>query len=62
MMDLKWTEPSDMCELVGTYNVGYGHHNLLKVMSVDSKLNWSAYKEIVAASQDISTMKYSEIL
>jgi hypothetical protein len=54
MMDLKWMEPSDVCELVGRYNVGFGHHNVLKVMHVDSELNWTAYKEIVAASQDKS--------
>jgi hypothetical protein len=29
-------EPSDVCELAGRYNVMYGHHNLLKVMPVDS--------------------------
>jgi hypothetical protein len=61
MMDLKWMEPSDVCELAGRYNVMYGHHNVLKVMPVDSELNWSAYKEIVAASQDICTIKYLDI-
>jgi hypothetical protein len=44
MMELKWMEPSDVCELVERYNAGFGHHNLLKVMPVDSELNWSAYK------------------
>jgi hypothetical protein len=61
MMDLKWLEPSDVCELAGRYNVIYGHYNLLKVLPVDSELNWSAYKEIVAASQDICTIKYSDM-
>jgi hypothetical protein len=60
MMELKWIEPSDLCKLVWR-DVGYGHHNLLKVMPVDSELNWSAYKESVAASQDICTIKYSHI-
>jgi hypothetical protein len=57
MMDLKWTEPSDVCKLVGRYNAEFGHHNILKVMSVDYELNWSAYKETVAGSQD----KYLEL-
>jgi hypothetical protein len=61
MMELKWMEPSDVCEFVGRYNVGNGHHNLLKVMPVDSELNWSAYKQNVASSQDICTIKYSHI-
>jgi hypothetical protein len=51
MMDLKWLELSDAFELVGRYNSGFGHHDQLKTMPVDSKLNWSAYNEIVAASQ-----------
>jgi hypothetical protein len=25
VMDLKWIEPSDVYELVGRYNVGFGH-------------------------------------
>jgi hypothetical protein len=52
--DLKWMEPSDACELIGRYNAGFGHHNWLKIMPVDSELNWSAYKEIVEGSQDKS--------
>jgi hypothetical protein len=44
MMELKWMEPSDVCKLVERYNAGFGHNNLLKVMPVDSELNWSAYK------------------
>jgi hypothetical protein len=52
--DLKWMEPSAACELIGRYNAGFGHHNRLKIMLVDSELNWSAYKEIVAGSQDKS--------
>jgi hypothetical protein len=52
--DLKWMEPSDACELIGRYNAGFGHHNRLKIMPVDSELNWSAYKEIVEGSQDKS--------
>ncbi|KAM0853858.1 hypothetical protein ACQ4PT_050802 [Festuca glaucescens] len=52
--DLKWMEASDACELIARYNAGFGHHNRLKIMPVDSELNWSAYKEIVAGSQDKS--------
>jgi hypothetical protein len=44
MIELKWMEPSAVCELVERYNAGFGHHNLLKVMPIDSELNWSAYK------------------
>ena len=53
-MDLKWMDPSDDIELVGRYNSGRGHHNRLKIMPVNSELNWSAYKEMVAESEDRS--------
>ena len=52
--DLKWMEPSDVYELVGRYNAGFGHHNRLKIMPINSELNWSAYKEMVAESEDKS--------
>jgi hypothetical protein len=35
-MDLNWIDPSDVFELVGRYNVGFGHHNHLKITSLDS--------------------------
>ena len=58
-MDLKWMDPSDVIELVGRYNSGRGHHSRLKIMPVNSELNWSAYKEMVAESEDRSLELFS---
>ena len=55
--DLKWMEPSDVYELVGRYNAGFGHHNRLKIMPINSELNWSAYKEMVG-NPKISHSRY----
>uniref|UniRef100_A0ACD5VUB9 Uncharacterized protein n=1 Tax=Avena sativa TaxID=4498 RepID=A0ACD5VUB9_AVESA len=52
--DLKWMDPSDVYELVGRYNVGFGHHNRLKIIPINSELNWSAYKKMVVESEDKS--------
>ena len=41
-------------ELLGRHNVGFGLHIRWKIMRVNSELCWSAYKEVVAESQDKS--------
>jgi hypothetical protein len=56
-LDLRWMEPSDTCESIARYNAGFGHHTRLKIMPVDFELNWSSYKEIVAAPK-ISLSSY----
>ena len=47
---LKWMDESDVVELVGRYNVGFGHIRW-KTMSLNSELHWQAYKESVLASE-----------
>ena len=47
---LKWMDESDVVELVGRYNVGFGHIRW-KTMSLNSELHWEAYKESVLASE-----------
>ena len=50
--ELKWTHRNDVVKLEGMHNVGFGLHLRWKIMNVDSELCWSAYKEVVAKSQD----------
>ena len=52
--ELKWTHQNDVVELLGRHNVGFGLHIRWKIMRVNSELCWSAYKEVVAESQDKS--------
>ena len=47
---LKWMDESDVVELVGRYNVGFGHIRW-KTMSLNSELCRQAYKESVLASE-----------
>lgn len=54
---LKWMDPREKIELVGRYDVGSGHKTRMKKMPIECELNWGAYKEMVAASQD----KYLEL-
>ena len=51
---LKWTDPRDNVELEGRYFVGSGHHTRKKKIPIMCELDWGAYKEVVAASQDKS--------
>src|SRR4051812_48051727 len=50
--DLHWTEPSDVFELEGRYNMGFGMHSRWKIMRINSEQRWIAYKETAAESQD----------
>src|ERR1041385_5114919 len=50
--ELKWTHRNYVVELEGRHNVGFGLHLRWKIMRVNSKLCWSAYKEVAAESQD----------
>ena len=52
--EFKWTHQNDVVELLGRHNVGFGLHIRWKIMRVNSELCWSAYKEVVAESQDKS--------
>src|SRR5664279_4030819 len=51
-IELNWMDPNDVVELEGRHNVGSGMHSRWKVMHLNSESRWSAYKEIVAESQD----------
>jgi len=51
-IDLHWNEPSDVVELEGRHNVGFGMHIRWKTMRINSEQRWVAYKETVAESQD----------
>src|SRR4051812_11480295 len=51
-VDLNWMDPSDVVELEGRHNVGFGMQNRWKTMSISSEQRWFAYKEVVAESQD----------
>ena len=51
-VDLNWMDPSDVVELEGRHNVGFGMHNRWKTMRISSEQRWFAYKEVVAESQD----------
>ena len=50
--DLNWMDPSDIVELEGRHNVGFGMHIRWKTMRVNSEQRWVAYKETVAESLD----------
>ena len=50
--DLNWMDPSDIIELEGRHNVGFGMHIRWKTMRVNSEQRWVAYKETVAESLD----------
>ena len=50
--DLNWMDPSDIVELEGRHNVGYGMHIRWKTMRINSEQRWVAYKETVADSLD----------
>ena len=51
-IELKWNEPSDIVELEGRHNVGFGMHIRWKTMRINTEQRWLAYKETVAESQD----------
>jgi hypothetical protein len=51
---LKWMDPREMLELEGRYDVGSGHKTRTKKMPIKCEVDWEAYKEMVAASQDKS--------
>ena len=51
-IDLHWNEASDVVELEGRYNVGFGMHIRWKTMRINSEQRWVAYKETMAESQD----------
>jgi hypothetical protein len=51
-IDLNWMDPSDVVELEGRHNVGFGMHSRWKTMRINSEQRWVAYKETVAESQD----------
>lgn len=50
--ELEWKDASDVVELEGRHNVGFGVHIRWKTMRINSEQRWIAYKEIVAESQD----------
>ena len=50
--ELNWMDPSDIVELEGRHNVGFGMHIRWKIMRVNSEQRWVAYKETVAESLD----------
>jgi hypothetical protein len=50
--DLNWMDPSDIVELEGRHNVGFGMHIRWKTMHVNSEQPWVTYKETVAESLD----------
>ena len=50
--DLNWADPSDIIQLEGRHNVGFGMHIRWKTMRVNSEQRWVAYKETVAESLD----------
>ena len=49
---LNWMDLNDIVCLEGRHNVGFGPHSRWKIMPINSELCWSAYKEMVVASQD----------
>jgi len=51
-IDLDWMDPSDVVELEGRRNVGFGMHIRWKTMCISSEQRWVAYKETVAESHD----------
>jgi hypothetical protein len=51
---LKWMDSRNMVELEGRYDVGSVHKTRMKKMSIKCKVDWEAYQEIVAATQDES--------
>jgi hypothetical protein len=51
---LKWMDSRDMVELEGRYDVGSGNKTRMKKMPIKCEVDWEAYQEMVAASQDKS--------
>ena len=51
---LKWPDPGEKIELDGRYFVGSGHRPRKKKIPITCELDWGAYKEVVAASEDKS--------
>jgi hypothetical protein len=51
-IELDWIDPSDIVELEGRHNAGFGMHVRLKIMRINSEQCWGAYKEVVAESLD----------
>jgi hypothetical protein len=51
-IELDWMDPSDIVELEGRHNAGFGMHVRWKVMRINSEQCWGAYKEVVAESLD----------
>jgi hypothetical protein len=47
---VKWNDPSDVVELEGRHDVGFGMHIHLKTMPLNLEERWSAYKETGAES------------
>jgi hypothetical protein len=45
-------DPSDVVELEGRHNAGFGIHFRWKIMRINSEQRWGAYKEVVAESLD----------
>jgi hypothetical protein len=45
-------DPSDVVELEGRHNAGFGMHFHWKIMCINSEQRWGAYKEVVAKSLD----------
>ena len=50
--ELNWMDLSDIVELEGRHNVGFGMHVCWKTMRVNSEQRWVAYKETVVESLD----------
>ncbi|KAK1650572.1 hypothetical protein QYE76_068377 [Lolium multiflorum] len=51
-IDLNWMDPSNVVELEGRHNAGFGMHVRWKTMRINSEQRWVAYKEVVAESLD----------
>jgi hypothetical protein len=51
-IELNWMNPSDVVELKGRHNARFGMHFRWKIMRINSKQRWGAYKEVVAESLD----------
>jgi hypothetical protein len=58
-IEFKSMSPTDDIEFEGRYNVSFGMHNRWKTMKLNSDERWSAYKEVVAESQDNALSLFS---
>jgi hypothetical protein len=45
-------DPSDVVELEGRHNAGFGMHFRWNIMRINSEQRWGAYTEVVAESLD----------